>query len=395
LIPLATARGAEKTAVLKRRMEAQIKLFRIFGIQIGLHYSWLLIALLVALSLAGQFTATNPQWGASVIWAVSIITAILFFAAIVLHELSHAAIAKLRGLPVKSITLFALGGVAQIEKEASDPKTEFWMGIAGPIASILIGAFCLGLAALLGWNPAAAHQSPQLAMLMWLGIINISLAIFNMIPGFPLDGGRVLRAIVWWIIGDGNRATRIAARTGQAFAFLFIITGLFRFFNGAGFGGLWLTFIGWFLLDAARSSYLQVETMEHLKGIRVGDVMTRDWPVIEANLSLQQFVDDHLLQSGRRCFVVEQDGAPAGLITPHEVKDIERPQWTETRVRDVMVPLDRLHSVQPTTSVTEALERMGREDVNQLFVLSNRHLDGIISRSNILRLLQTRTELAK
>ena len=168
-------------------MEAQIKLFRIFGIQIGLHYSWLLIALLVALSLAGQFSATNPQWGATVIWSVSILTAILFFVTIVLHELSHAAIAKMRGLPVKSITLFALGGVAQIEKEASDPKTEFWMGIAGPITSALIGSLCVGLAAVFGWTPAARHQSPQLAMLVWLGIINISLAVFNMIPGFPLD----------------------------------------------------------------------------------------------------------------------------------------------------------------------------------------------------------------
>src|SRR5262249_25547460 len=148
-----------------KTMKAQIKLFRIFGIQIGLHYSWLLIALLVVLSLAGQFQATNPQWGANIIWAVSILTALLFFAAIVLHELSHAAIAKARGLPVKSITLFALGGVAQIEKEASDANTEFWMGIAGPIASALIGGLCLALAIIMGWNPwnlASRHQSPQL-----------------------------------------------------------------------------------------------------------------------------------------------------------------------------------------------------------------------------------------
>jgi len=206
-------------------MKAQIKLFRIWGIQIGLHYSWLLIALLVTLSLAGQFQATNPQWGANVVWVIAILTALLFFAAIVLHELSHAAIAKARGLPVKSITLFALGGVAQIEKEASDPKTEFWMGIVGPITSALIGGICLALAVLIGWDPTARHQSPQLAMLVWLGIINIALAVFNMVPGFPLDGGRVLRAIVWWITGNAERATRIAATTGQAIAFVFIIVG--------------------------------------------------------------------------------------------------------------------------------------------------------------------------
>jgi len=376
-------------------VKAQIKLVRVAGIQIGLHYSWLLIALLVTLSLAGQFQATNPQWGVNVIWAVSMLTAILFFAAIVLHELSHAAIAKLHGLPVKSITLFALGGVAQIEKEASDPKTEFWMGFVGPITSALIGGLCLGIAALLGWDPAARHQSPQLAMLVWLGIINIALAVFNMIPGFPLDGGRVLRAIVWWITGNGDRATRIAAGTGQAIAFVFIIVGLFRFFNGAGFGGLWLTFIGWFLLDAARSSYTQSEILKHLRGVSVRDVMTHEWPAIEPTANLQTFVDEHLLRSGYRSFVVQEDGKEVGLITPHEIKDIERARWPQMTVREAMRPLDRLHGVKPTTPVTDALEKMGREDVNQLLVLSNSHLDGLVSRGNILRLLQTRTELGE
>jgi Zn-dependent protease/predicted transcriptional regulator len=376
-------------------MEAHIKLGRISGIQIGLHYSWFLIALLVALSLVGQFSATNPQWGTNVIWAVSILTAILFFAAIVVHELSHAVIARARGLPVKSITLFALGGVAQIEKDASDPKTEFWTGIVGPITSAVIGLLCLALATALGWNPSVARQTPLLAMLVWLGIINIALAVFNMIPGFPLDGGRVLRAIVWWITGDGDRATRIAARTGQVIAFAFIIYGLVLFFRGAGFGGLWLTFIGWFLLDAARSSYLQVETLERLRGVRVRDVMARTWPVIESSVNLQRFVDDYLLQSGRRCFVVQENDTAVGLITPHEVKEVDRNRWQQTSVREAMLPLDRLHSVQPATPVTEALDRMGREDINQLFVLSNRHLDGIVSRGDVLRLLQTRAELGQ
>src|SRR6267142_4309035 len=177
-------------------MKAQIKLFRIFGIQIGLHYSWLLIALLVVFSLAGQFAATNPHWSSNVIWGIAVLTALLFFAAIVVHELSHAAVAKVRGLPVRSITLFALGGVAQIEREASDAKTEFWMGIAGPITSAVLGCICLGLAWTLGWTMLAEPGTPFMAMLVWLGYINIGLALFNMIPGFPLDGGRVLRAVL-------------------------------------------------------------------------------------------------------------------------------------------------------------------------------------------------------
>src|SRR5438093_551754 len=280
-------------------MKAQIKLFRIWGIQIGLHYSWLLIALLVTLSLAGQFQATNPQWGANVVWVIAILTALLFFAAIVVHELSHAAIAKARGLPVRSITLFALGGVAQIEKDASDARTEFWVAIVGPITSALIGSVCLGIAAWIGWSPTQANQTPIAAMLGWLGVINIALAVFNMVPGFPLDGGRVLRAIVWWITGNVARATRIATGIGQLVAFSFIIVGLLRFFNGAGFGGLWLTFIGWFLLDAARSSYAQFETIEQLRGVRVRDVMANEWPRIDSSTRLQTFVDDHLLRSGK------------------------------------------------------------------------------------------------
>jgi len=374
-------------------MKAQIKLFKIFGIQIGLHYSWLLIAVLVVLSLAGQFAATNREWGSNVIWALAILTALLFFAAIVVHELSHAAVAKARGLPVRSITLFALGGVAQIEKEASDAKTEFWMGIAGPITSAVIGIICLGIAAGIGWTPSGSHQSPLAAMLGWLGVINILLAVFNMIPGFPLDGGRVLRAIIWWITGSASRATRVAATIGQLVAFAFIIIGLFRFFNGAGFAGLWLTFIGWFLLDAARSTYAQFETIERLRGVRVRDVMAGDWPVVDAKTSLQTFVHDHLVKSAKRCFVVEENGHVVGIVTPHEVKDVDREKWPQLTVAEVMLPLEKLHAVKPATSLTDALETMGREDINQLPVMSNGHLDGIISRGHILRLLQTRAEL--
>jgi Zn-dependent protease/predicted transcriptional regulator len=374
-------------------MKAQIKLFKVFGIQIGLHYSWLLIAVLIAFSLAGQFAATNPRWGASLIWALAIITAVLFFATIVIHELSHAAVAKARGLPVRSITLFALGGVAQIEKEASDAKTEFWMGIAGPITSAVIGAVCLGVAFFMGWSPVGNQQSPLAAMLGWLGAINLMLAVFNMIPGFPLDGGRVLRAIVWWITGDAAKAIRIASAVGQSVAFAFILLGLYRFFNGAGFAGLWLTFIGWFLLDAARSTYAQFEMMNQLRGVKVQDVMTSDWPTVNADITLEIFVNDYLLRSGRRSFIVEDGGQPAGMITTHEVKEIDRAKWSQLRVGEAMIPLSKLHALKPTADLNRALEMMGREDVNQLPVMINGHLEGILSRADILRLLQTRMEL--
>lgn len=374
-------------------MKAQIKLGRIFGIEIGLHYSWVIIALLITLSLAQHFRMNNPRWGDAVIWTSAIVTGLLFFAAIVVHELSHALVARTRNLPVRSITLFALGGVAMIEKEAVDAKTEFWMGIAGPIASFLIGLLCLALAWALGWNPEVIAQTPPVAILMWLGVINIALAVFNMVPGFPLDGGRVLRAIIWWITGNAIRATAIAARVGQIVAFGFIILGIFRFFSGAGFGGLWLAFIGWFLLDAARASYAQLMLTESLRGLRAKNVMTTDCPKIDGLTNLQTFVDEHLLRGGRRCFVVEEQGRIVGIITPHEVKDIERAKWSFTTVDNAMRPLDQIHTISPEMEVNEVLERMTREDVNQLPVVRDGKLEGVISRGHILRLLQTRGEL--
>ncbi|HYX41096.1 MAG TPA: CBS domain-containing protein, partial [Pyrinomonadaceae bacterium] len=208
-----------------------------------------------------------------------------------------------------------------------------------------------------------------------------------------LDGGRVLRAIVWWITGDSARATRSAAWVGQFIAFGFIVLGLLRFFGGAGLGGLWLTLIGWFLLDAARVSYAQVEITQSLRDVRVREVMTQDCPVVDGNSNLQTFVDEHLLRTGRRCFVVEEQGHIVGLITPHEVKEVERARWPLTTLDKAMRPLNELHAVAPDTPVTEALEMMGREDVNQLPVVSGGRLAGIISRGHILQLLQTRAEL--
>ena len=374
-------------------VRAHIKLGRYFGIAVGLHYSWIIIALLVTLSLRTQFAAEHPEWGSGVTWVTALVTGLLFFVSILLHEFSHAAVARLRGIPVRAITLFALGGVAQIEKDAADAKSEFWMGIVGPIASVVIGVVCLLLAWALGWNLDTEPNGPAAAMFMWLGYINIALAIFNMIPGFPLDGGRVLRGIIWWITGDATRSTRIASAVGQFVAFGFIMLGIWRFFSGAGFGGLWLAFIGWFLLEASRASGAQVEITERLRGVRVGDVMARQFPVVDTNTNLQTFVQEHLLPTAHRCFVVEEQGQPAGIITPHEVKAVDQKRWPYTTVGDVMRSLQNLQTVSPDRPVAEALEVMGREDVNQVPVVQQGRLTGIISRSHIMRVLQTRAEL--
>jgi len=245
----------------------------------------------------------------------------------------------------------------------------------------------------LGWTPPEFPKSPLPAMLMWLGYINIGLGIFNLIPGFPLDGGRVLRGVVWWITGNAKRATMIASRVGQFIAFGFIVLGIVRFFGGAGFGGLWIAFIGWFLLNASRESYAQVAITEGLRGVRVADVMSREYATVDGYLNLQNFVEQHLARTGRRYFVVEVNGNPEGIITPAEISQVQQARWPYTTVADVMRPLDAVRTISPESPVDKALEIIAAEDLNQLPVMADGKLAGMISRAHVLQLLQTRSEL--
>jgi Zn-dependent protease/predicted transcriptional regulator len=374
-------------------MQMQIKLGRIFGIEIGLHISWFIIATLIMLSLRAHFYETNPDWGGLMIWLSATLTALLFFATLLAHEMSHSLVAKARGIPVRSIMLFALGGVSRIEKEASTAKTEFLIAIVGPLSSFLIGICFLVMALALGWTTPETPSTPLLAMLVWLGYINIALALFNLVPGFPLDGGRLLRALIWGITGNADRATRAAARVGQSVATGMILFGILILFMGGGFSGAWIAIIGWFLLDAAGASYAQVEINERLRGASVGDVMSPECATVDANTNLQTFVEEFLLRTGQHCFVVVENEEVAGIITTHEVKQVERALRPYKLVRDVMRPLNELRTVSPDTPLIEALETMGREDVSQMPVVSKGHLDGIISRGQVLQYLQTRMEL--
>ncbi|MGB8768755.1 MAG: site-2 protease family protein [Candidatus Korobacteraceae bacterium] len=376
-------------------MHAQIRLGRIGGISIGLHYSWFIIAFLIILSLIARFSTVMPQWSSATVWTAAIITGLLFFVTLLLHELAHSLLAKSIGLRVRAITLFALGGVSQIESEAPDAKSEFWIAIVGPLSSLVIGFVCLLLARSTGWMYNGEPRTPVSAVLVWLGYINLVLAAFNMIPGYPLDGGRVLRALIWWGTKSIDRSTRIAAKVGQTVAFLFIFFGLYQFFLGKNFGGLWLAFIGWFLLDASRSSYAQVEITEGLRDRKVADIMDRDFATVEAHLSLEDFVHQYLLVSGRRCFVVVQNGNLAGLITTNEVRRVEKDRWPQTSVQSVMRPLSQLQTVTPDTAAITALEVMTRQDINQLPVVSSGQLLGIVSRSSVMAFLHNRAELFK
>ena len=374
-------------------MKSQIKLGTVFGVELGLHYSWLVIAVLIMFSLVAQFHAVNRAWSDALVWSTAVITSVLFFACLFAHELSHAVVAKARGIPVHKITLFLLGGVAQIEKEASDASTEFWIALAGPVTSGVLGLILLALAWLLAWVPGSSAATPGTALLVWLGYINLGLAAFNMIPGFPLDGGRVLHAILWWAMDDAERSTRAAAFVGQIIAVLFIGFGILRFFQGAGLGGLWIAFIGWFLLQAAGASYMQVRARTLLHGLQVRDVMSTDYESVDPNVSLQEFVNKRLLPSGRRCFLVMQESRLLGLITLREVRAVDAQAWPDTRVSEVMHSGTKIHTVSRNVPLAEALEIMAREDINQLPVVSNGIVEGVVSRAHILQVVRSRAEL--
>jgi Zn-dependent protease/predicted transcriptional regulator len=313
---------------------------------------------------------------------------VLFFVSLLLHELSHALMAVARGLPVREITLFALGGVSQIEGESPDAKTEFWIAVVGPATSAAIGVACLSLAKF-----GLAAKSPLWTTVSWLGYINLMLAGFNLVPGYPLDGGRILRAALWWKTGNKVRASRTAANVGQAVAGGLIGFGILQYLGGAGFGGLWIAFIGWFLFQAARQSYAQVGLEKALEDVHVGDLMTRDCAIVDGGVSLQEFVDHDLLRTGRNCFVVVEDGKVAGAITPGEVKHVDRSEWPFKKVHDAMRPYEPFGSVTPSTSLANALKVMTNNNLAQLPVVSDGHLDGVLSRVEILAYLQTRAEI--
>lgn len=375
-------------------MKAQIRLGRLAGIEIGLHYSWFVIAALIALSLSAHFGSEHADWSTALVWGVSLVTALLFFAALLAHEMSHALVARARGTPVPSITLFALGGVSNLGAETKDPKTELVMAAVGPLTSAAIGAAALGLALASGWTAGSVPGGAAVSMLVWLGYINLALAVFNTLPGFPMDGGRVLRAAIWWFTGDSRRATRVAAGIGSAVALGLVFIGMLQVFAGQGLGGLWLAFIGWFLLSAAGAEEGRAEAMAVLRRVPVRDLMSRECLRISAQTSVQAFVEGELLSSARRCYLVVEDDEPIGLITPTDVGRVERDARPTTRVGEVMRPRAALHAVSSDAPASEPFEIMGREDVNQVAVEADGRLRGVVTRGDLLRLLQTRREVA-
>jgi Zn-dependent protease/CBS domain-containing protein len=365
-----------------------VPLGRIMGIPIGLDYSWFLIfALLTWMLASSYYPAEFKDWPAPLYWIMGGATAIMLFVSVLLHELGHSAVALRYKIPVRSITLFIFGGVAQIGAKPPSPRAEFLIAIAGPVVS-------LGLAVLFTLlEPAFAAAEPLWGVAKYLAYINFALVLFNLIPGFPLDGGRVFRAAVWSFTKDLRRATLIAANVGRFFGFLFIFVGVWKMFGGDFGGGLWLAFIGWFLDNAATAQVQQVVVQGLLAHHTVRQAMSSAGPGVPADLTLQQLVDEHVLGSGRRCFLVNRADATIGLITLHRVREIPRPEWGKTTAAQAMLPLDKVRSVSPDAELWPTLELMDREGVNQLPVMNNRQVVGMLSREDVVTFLRTLQEL--
>ena len=363
------------------------RLGRVFGIPIYVHPSWLIIFLLITVTLGKQFATQHPNWSQQQHWALGIITSILFFASVVFHELSHSVVARLYKISVESITLFIFGGLSRIKREPSSATQEFTIAIAGPLSSLfLAGCF---------WLVARAVPSHQLifAACTWLWEINLMLALFNLVPGFPLDGGRILRGIAWGITKNFDRATKIASGAGRFFAYLLIFSGVWQAIVNRDFvGGLWTAFIGWFLLSAARESYVQVELRNTLTGVRAADIMTQDIPTVERNISIDDYVHE-VMRTGRRFHIVTGAGKPVGLVTLHSARSVPREEWANTSIQPVMMPFDRIHAASPDEPALGVLQRMQSEDINQMPVISDGRIVGMIARDTILRVLQTRLQL--
>lgn len=370
-------------------MPGSFRIARIAGINIEANVSWLVVVVLLAFSLAVTwFPSAAPRQSAATYWILGFIASLLLFASVLLHELAHSLVARARGLPVSSITLFIFGGVSNLQQEPQSPGVEFVMAIVGPLTSLVIGAVSLFLGLAIG------HNSPLVsATLNYLGIANLLLGVFNLIPGFPLDGGRVLRSILWKATGSMQKATRWASLVGQAVAYLFILWGILQLFTGNFIGGLWIGFIGWFLLQAAQAANSQVMLDSVFKGATVGQLMSPPPATAPANISLQQLVDEYILPLGIRSIPVVQGDQLVGLITLSDIRHVPREQWSQTPVGYAMIPLDRLHAVQPQQGLNEVLPLMAGNDVNQLPVVDNGRLAGMLSRDAILRYVEVRRGL--
>ncbi len=372
-------------------MRKTFKLTTIFNIPIEINLSWFIIVGLVTFTLArGYFPYTNPHLSYGMYWFMALIAALLLFASLLAHELSHSLVARHYKIPIRSITLFVFGGVAQMEKEPASPGVEFKMAIAGPIMSFFLAFIFYSLSSVL----SNLNMSGELiSITSYLYIINLVVGIFNLIPGFPLDGGRVLRAALWSFFKDIRKATAIATTFGKIFAFTLMALGFLSLFTGALISGIWLIFIGLFLQESADLSYRQLVMKKMLSGTKVEQIMTKNIITIPGNLTLDHLVNEYFFRFRHSIFPIIEHDAVAGIITFHSIKEVPRDKWKETKAEDIMVPLTKKFTVDKDIDITHALTKLANNGIGRLLVIEKDKLIGLVSQRDIMRLFEFKAEI--
>jgi Zn-dependent protease/CBS domain-containing protein len=368
------------------------RLMKIAGFRIVIDPTWLFAFALITWSLAiGYFPAASPPVTGGAAWALGVVAALLLFGSVLVHELSHAILARRAGIPVPRIRLFLFGGVSEMAAEPRDPASEFRIAVAGPLTSLLLA----GLFRLIALTPLPGFLPGGAQTVGYLAAINLALAIFNLLPGFPLDGGRILRAWLWSRRGDLVSATRTAGRAGSIVGYVLMGIGLVNLINGALLGGLWLILIGMFLNQAAASSYQTVLLKDLLTGVSVRELMTSRVIAVPDHASLDELVQEYFYKLPHGTFpVTDTGGRLAGMISLQQTKSVPREEWVRVPVRQVMTPVSELRPLRPDEDCVAALERMVREDLGRLPVADGGLLVGILSRRDVMKLFQIRSDLA-
>ncbi|MGB6067606.1 MAG: site-2 protease family protein [Desulfomonilaceae bacterium] len=382
-----TQKGSEEA-----RNRGRFRLVKIQGIQVTIDYSWFIIFVLVIWSLsAGYFPLYFPGYNARLYWFAGLVATLLFFSSILIHELSHSLTAIRLGMQIPEITLFIFGGVARLSQEATNSKTELKIAIAGPLSSFVLAGIFWGI------KTAIHGEAPSLvvAVFDYLAWINVALAIFNLVPGFPLDGGRILRAIIWWQTGSVARATMWASDIGKGFAWALMILGGIQIFSGALIGGLWLLFIGMFLRSVAMGGYQQVMMRQSLEGVKVEEVMIANVVAVPLELPLDQLAHKFFLRYGYGGFPVIRDGKTMGLISLAQVKDVPDDQKNTTTVERVMTPMSDRLRIGPNESLVDALKKMTQTGTGRLLVMERDSMIGMVTKSGLLRFLEIKRVLER
>jgi Zn-dependent protease len=382
-----TARGAK---VAERRGGGGLYLFRVAGIRIHVDRSWILIFLLVLWSLSfGYLPHAEPDRPALAYWVAGLAATLLFFCSILAHELAHSLTALRAGIPIPAITLFLFGGVSQMSEEPREPGTELRIAIAGPLMSFALAAvFWLLHATMRGTEVPLIATS--LSYLAW---VNTALGVFNLLPGLPLDGGRILRALVWWRTGSLTRATRLSSDMGKGLALGLMLLGALQLFQGALLGGMWLLFIGMFMRGMAQASYRNFMLRQMLDQITLTGVMIRDVVTVDAELSVADLIDDYFLGYGFRGFPVVEDGRTVGVVSLTDARRVPAAERSRTTVRDCMAPVEPARCIDPDATLTEAMERMTGHNFERLLVVRGGALLGMITLSGLARVVEMRSQL--